>query len=233
MRRSRFLIAGAAVVAVAVVGPIPELAHRHFSVHMIQHLLLSFVAAPLFALGAPLATLLKAVRGHMRQRLAAVARSRSVESLTHPLTGWTALAVVMWITHFSALYDVAVANELVHVFEHSLYLGAALLFWMPVVGADALSRRLLAWPLRLVYLAAALPLQSFLGLAIYSSQRPLYASYPDLTDQRLGALIMWIGGDFVFVIAIVLVIAGWMRADRAEAARAEARLTTAARSARR
>ncbi len=215
MRRSRFLLAGAVVVAVAVVGPIPELAHRHFAVHMIQHLLLTLVAGPLFALGAPIASLLKATRGRTRQRLAAVARSRAMQLLTHPLTAWTAFALVMWLTHFSSLYDLAVTNELVHVAEHSLYLGAGVLFWTPVIGADAFARRLLAWPLRLVYLVAALPLQSFLGLAIYSSDRPLYASYPDLADQRLGALIMWIGGDFVFVVAIALVIGAWMRADRA------------------
>lgn len=227
MRRSRFLIAGTVVVALAVVGPIATLSHRHFWMHMVQHLLLTLVAAPLFALGAPASALLRATRGATRQRLARLVRSAPVHALTHPLVTWSLFALVMWITHFSPLYDAAVANELIHVLEHWLFLVAALLFWTPVVGSDAVARRALPWPLRLAYLVAALPLQSFLGLAIYSSERPLYDSYPDLADQRLGALIMWIGGDLVFVLALALVVGGWMRADRRAAARAEARATAA------
>lgn len=225
MRRSRFLIAGAVVVAVAVIGPLPALAHRHFWAHMVQHLMLTLLAAPLFAFGAPVTRLLKATRGATRQRIAAAVRSRPVRALTHPLVTWIGFALVMWLTHFSPLYDLAVRNDLVHAAEHWLYLGAALLFWMPVVAADPIARRALAWPLRLAYLVAALPFQSFLGLAIYSSERPLYASYPDLDDQRAGALVMWIGGDLVFVIALALVVGAWMRADRIDAARAEARGT--------
>lgn len=224
MRRSRFLIAGAVIVGIAVIGPVPALAHRYFWMHMVQHLLLTLVAAPLFALGAPVTSLIKATRGHTRQRVAALAQSRVVAVATHPLFTWTALAAVMWVTHFSPLYDAAVGNPLVHVLEHWLFLAAGVLFWMPVVGGERIARRPLRWPVRLAYLVAALPLQSFLGLAIYSTQRPLYESYPDLSDQRMGALIMWIGGDFVFVLALALVVGGWMRADRRDAAREEARM---------
>lgn len=223
MRRSRFLIAGAVITAVAVIGPIPALAHRHFWAHMVQHLLLTLVAGPLFVLGAPITALLKATRGGVRRRISAAVRSRPLRVLTHPLVTWGLFAVVMWLTHFSPLYDLAVRNELVHVAEHWLYLVAAVLFWMPVVAADPISRRSLSWPLRLAYLVAALPFQSFLGLAIYSAESPLYESYPDLADQRLGALIMWIGGDLVFVAALALAVGAWMRADRIDAARAEAR----------
>ena len=223
MRGGRFLIAGTAVIVVAVIGPIPALAHRLFWMHMVQHLLLTLVAAPLLALGAPVTSLLRATTGTTRRRVARLMRSSFVHRLTHPLATWSAFALVMWLAHFSPLYDAAIDNRLLHVSEHWLFLGAALLFWTPVIGADAIVRRPLQWPLRLAYLVAALPFQSFLGLAIYSSERPLYESYPSLSDQRLGALIMWVGGDLVFVFALALAVGGWMRADRLEAARAQAR----------
>lgn len=223
MRRSRFLIAGAVVIGIAVLGPVASLTHRLFWMHMVQHLLLTLVAAPLVALGAPVTSLIKATTGDARQTLARLARSRVAAVVTHPLFTWIGFALVMWLTHFSPLYDLAVRNSVVHVLEHWLFLAAGILFWMPVVGSERVARRPLVWPVRLAYLVAALPLQSFLGLAIYSSERPLYESYPDLGDQRLGALIMWIGGDFVFVLALALVVGGWMTADRRDAAKQEVR----------
>ncbi len=139
--------------------------------------------------------------------------------VTHPVVGWVAFGLVLWVSHFSPLYEWALRSELAHVAEHALYLGAALLFWTPVIGSDPISRRRLAHPVRLAYLVAALPVQSFLGLALYSAEQPLYAQYQDLADQRLGALIMWIGGDFIFVVAVALAVGAWMRADRVEARR--------------
>lgn len=221
MARTRFLIGSVTVATVALVGPIPALAHRYFWAHMVQHLLLTLIAAPLFVLGAPAVALLRSTRGSLRRGVAAVFRSRAFHLLTHPIVAWFTFALVMWLTHFTPLYQRALDHELLHAFEHALYIGAGVLFWTPVVGADPFTKRRMAWPVRLGYLVAALPLQSFLGLALYSATRPLYEQYPDLSDQRLGALIMWIGGDFVFVIALALTAVGWMRADRIEAARVD------------
>lgn len=221
MSRTRFLVASIVVSVVSLVGPIPALSHRFFWAHMIQHLLLTLLAAPLLVLGAPAVALLRSTRGGLRRGLVALLRSRAFHLLTHPLLAWVSFALVMWVAHFTPLYQRALDNESVHVFEHTLFLAAGVLFWTPVIGADPFTRRRMAWPVRLGYLVAALPLQSFLGLALYSTTRPLYEQYPDLSDQRLGALIMWIGGDFVFVIALALTAAGWMRADRAEALRAD------------
>lgn len=222
MNRPGWLLLGLLVSGIALIGPVPALAERFFAAHMAQHLLLTLVAAPLFVLGAPVTTLLRSTRGSARRRLGRIARSRVAHFLTHPLVTWSAFALVMWLTHFSPLYEAALENEVVHILEHWLFLGAALLFWTPVVAADPVSGRRLPWPGRLGYLAAALPVQSFLGLAIYSGERPLYDAYPDLDDQRAGALIMWLGGDLVFVLALALVVGAWMRADRRDADRADA-----------
>lgn len=181
------------------------------------------VAAPLILLSAPVTRLLRASKGTTRRRLAAVLNARVFHALTHPVFTWILFALVMWVTHFSPIYQLAVTNELVHLAEHAAYLTAALLFWAPVIGLDP-SRHRLSWPVRIAYLLLALPLQSFLGLALYSSEAPLYAAYPSLDDQRLGALIMWLGGDLVFVVAVALAIGGWMRADAKEAQRIDREL---------
>ena len=203
-------------LAVALATPLATYSDRLFYVHMIQHLILVFAAAPLILLGAPLA--LSARRFAVVRRL--LRRSRRLHRLAHPVVAWLSLGAVMWLTHFSGFYDAALENAVVHAAEHALYLGAALLFWSPVIAADIGPR--LSHPARLLYLVGSLPQQSFLGLALYSATSVLYRHYDfertwepsAIDDQRLGGLIMWIAGDFLMVGAIVLVLAAWMRSEQ-------------------
>ena len=119
-----------------------------------------------------------------------------------------------------------------HRLEHALYLGSALLFWWPVVGADPSPHRL-SYPARLFYLALGMPLSSFLGLVIFSAETVLYPHYLTLErswgptpidDQRLAGGIMWVGGDAAFVLALVLVVAAWLRHEERANLREDARL---------
>ncbi len=160
---------------------------------MTQHLLLSMVVAPLLLMG---------LSG------SAVARMRWVRLLTNPVVGWLIFVGVMWGVHLSPLYDAALDAEPVHILEHGLFLGAGLCFWACVVGFGA---KTYDWPIRMGYLIAALPTQSFLGLLIYSADRSLYSHYPSLDEQRAGALVMWLGGDAVMLIALGVCGALWLK----------------------
>lgn len=230
--RRSFFLAGLATLAVALATPMATYEGALFSVHMVQHLLLVFGAAPLIALGAPMTLMLRASSTHRRAHLSRLLHGRPLTWFAHPATAWVAFALVMWVSHFSRLFNAALENEAVHLLEHGLYLGVALLFWLPVVGLEP-SRVRLTHPLRLLYLIVALPQQSFLGLAIYSSDSVLYPHYatttrawgPDpLSDQRIAGIIMWVGGDALFIVALALAAAAWMRYDRREAARVDRRL---------
>jgi cytochrome c oxidase assembly factor CtaG len=226
--RRAFWFAGLAVLAGALAGPLATYDRALFWVHMCQHLAVTLVAAPLLVLGAPLALHARATH----RRFTWVAHSAPIQATSHPLVAWCAFALATWITHFSPLYDLALESDLAHAAEHALLLGTALLFWWPVCGVDPGAHRL-SHPLRLLYLAAALPLQSFTGLAIYSAGRVLYAHYGSagrgwgpsaLADQRLAGAIMWIGGDAAFVVALGLAALAWMRHDQREAERVDRRL---------
>lgn len=226
---------GLAAATIALASPIATYEGSVFWVHMVQHLLLTLVAAPLLLLGTPVTLFLRASRGPLRDRAIRLLQGRPLRTLTHPVVAWSLFALVMWVTHFSTLYDAALENELLHVAEHSLYMVAALLFWWSVVGLEPGAGRM-SWPARIGYLALAMPQQAFLGLAIYSADAVLYPHYetlqrawgPDpLDDQRLAGIVMWIGGDFLFLIALVLGVLAWMRADTKEAARLDRRLDRA------
>ena len=183
---------------------------------MWQHLLLTLVAAPLMVFGAPMTLLLRAWRSG-RPAVGRVLHSLPARLLTHPLVTWSFFALVMWLTHLTGFYSAALRSESLHLLEHALYLAAGFLFWFPVAGVDP-ARRKLTRPGRIGYLIAALPFQSFLGVAIYSSNRVLYAPYRDsaaaLADQRTAGLVMWLAGDALILIAIVASVVLWLRAEQ-------------------
>lgn len=223
--------AGLATLLVAASGPPAVYEGSLFWAHMVQHLLLTLVAAPLLAFSAPVALALRTAGPKVREPLLRLVHARAVRLLTHPLVAWSAFGAVMWATHFSALYDTALENELVHAAEHALYLGVALSFWAPVAGLDPTRR--VARPVRVAYLLAAIPVQSFLGLAVYSEDAPLYGHYATLErgwgpapldDQRLAGAVMWIGGDVVLLAWTGVAAAAWLRAEEREGERVDRRL---------
>jgi cytochrome c oxidase assembly factor CtaG len=224
-------------VLVALQTPIDTWAETSFAVHMIQHLLLTMVAAPLLVLGAPIRLSLGAWPGAPRRRLVRVLKSRGVRLLSHPILGWAAFFAVMWGTHLSGVYEATLRSPAVHTAEHLAYLGTALMFWGPVVGVDPSPSRL-SYPGRILYLFLAMPAMAFLGLAIYSAREVLYPTYAAvegtaraITDQHVAGAVMWTGTMFLIVPALAFVLLDWMRSDDREAAREDARIAAAYPSA--
>ena len=227
-RRLWSWMAGLGVLLLATQSVIGAYDTTLFTVHMGQHLLLTMVAAPLLLLGAPVTLLLRAASPDVRRDvILPVLHSRAVRLLSNPIVAWTQFAVIMWASHFSGLFDAALEDPPIHVFEHVLYLGSALLFWWPVIGVDPAPRRL-SHPLRIGYLIVGMPFSSFLGLAIFSATSVLYRHYatlardwgqPPLEDQQWAGGIMWAGGDLVFFLAVVYAVAAWLRAEEAEGRR--------------
>jgi putative membrane protein len=216
--RTIFFFGGLGVLFVAFGTPLAAYDTESFTAHMVQHLLLTHVAAPLLLLGAPV-TLLVRTTG---------LRVRWVHAVGHPLVTWIAFVVVMVGSHYSPLYDAALRNEFVHVLEHGLFLASGLLFWWPVVGIDPGATRL-SYPLRIVYLLLSRPVQAWLGLSIYSRDTVLYPHYelvdPNaLADQQTAAAVMWVGGDLLTLAGIAFVVLAWMRYDARLAAREDRRL---------
>ena len=235
--RPKWFVAALAVLLLALVSPLATAADERFSAHMVQHLLLTYVAAPFLALSAPVTLALQALGPTSRRRLLRALHSGPAKVAASPVVTWLAFALVMYATHFTGIYDASLRNGAIHGVEHVLYLSAAVLFWWPVVRRDPVPGSF-PWPARLLYLVLAMPLQSFLGVAIFSSGQVLYARYGEiagraaaLEDQNLAGAIMWVGGDILMLTAIGFAIAAWMRSDARETARLDARLD-AARAAR-
>jgi len=230
MRTAAF-VGGLAAIAVALLSGIERYDTTLFSVHMVQHLLLMLVAAPLLALSAPITQLLRVASPAWRGRIVGLLHSGPLSGLGHPVVAWVTFTLVLWISHFSPLFDAALENPLVHDGEHVAFLAAGLLFWWPVVAADPAPRRL-GYPARVLYLLLQMPPSSFLGMLITFANEPLYPHYATLgspygiaalSDQQTAGGIMWLAGDVVFIVAVLFVVAAWMRHEERDTSAAERR----------
>ena len=231
-RRTVAFLAGMTALAFALLSGIDRYDTSLFSVHMVQHVLLMLVAAPLLALAAPITLVLRVSSSEARHRwILPVLHSRVVRFMGHPVTAWVMFAAMMWAVHFSPLFDASLEDPLIHDLEHMLFLTGALLFWWPAVALDPTPWRM-GHPARIGYLFTQMTQNTFLAVVILNATAPLYPHYATvvrpwgmavLEDQRLAAGIMWIAGDAIFLSAIMAVVVGWMRAEARDEARADRR----------
>ncbi len=232
VRRSVAFFLGMAALAVALLSGIERYDTTLFSVHMVQHVLLTMVAAPLIALAAPITLLLRVVSPEVRRRwILPVLHSRVVRVLAFPVVAWLVFAGVLWASHFTPLFDAALEDPIVHDLEHALFLAAGLLFWWPAVAADPAPWRM-SHPARALYVFLQMPQSTFLAVVILGATTALYPHYATLgrtwpptplADQQAAAGIMWLAGDAIFLVAIMAIVWGWMRAERRDAPRNDRR----------
>jgi cytochrome c oxidase assembly factor CtaG len=228
--------AGLAAVVLALLSPLDAYADVSFTVHMGQHLVLTLLAPPLLALGAPITLALRSTSPSTARRISRVLGGRVASFLSRPLVGFLLFVSVPFVVHFSPMFDLALRSQAVHAAEHALWLGAALIYWWPIVGRDPTPHPVPHY-VRLLSLFLAMPAMAFLAIAIYSASAPLYPTYASLpapwgpaslASQRDAAVLMWVGGAFGSVIAMLIVAAAWKRDEDARQHRIEAREDAAA-----
>ena len=154
--------------------------------------------------------------------------------LGFPVVGLVLFAVVMWVAHFSPLFNAALEDPFIHQLEHLLFIGTALLFWWPAVALDPAPWRM-RHPARVGHLFMEMIQNTFLAFVILGVGTVMYDHYATvvrdwgptpLEDQRLAAGIMWIAGDLVFIAAILAVVVGWARFDASDAKRVDRQAAT-------
>ncbi len=232
-RRTAAWVAGIVVILIALDSGFARYDTTLFSLHMVQHLLLTLVATPLLGLAGPITLLLQASSAATRRRwILPLLHARIVRVLAFPVVAWILFAAVMWGTHFSALFDASLETPWLHYLEHGLYLATSALFWWPVVGPDPAPWRMPP-AVRPLYVGLQMTQNTFLAVAIYMAGEPMYAHYVStvrtwgptpLADQQMAGGIMWLGGDLAFLSAIVLLVAGWMRDEERRAPAEDRRL---------
>jgi len=213
-----YFLAGLFTVWLALETPIDTISDYYLdSVHMLQHVLLAFVAPPLMLLG-----LSPAMAGSLL-------RVPGLRGITEPIPAQLIAAVVMIAWHIPTLYDATLANESLHILEHVMFIGSGLVLYWPIVQATSSHAR---WEMsagaKLVYMLLATLPQDGVALVLIFSRVPFYDFYTHaprllegftaLIDQTIAGAVLMIFGKVTLGIAAGVVFFRWFgaehRADR-------------------
>lgn len=225
---------GLLAIVVALVSPLDAISDVLLSAHMLQHLLLILVAAPLLVLGSPLIPFMLALPTGWRRVLHRWGRARALHAtgraITAPAVSWLLALVVLWAWHAPAPYQAAVENSALHALEHASFLGTSLLFWWTALQPSG--RRRLARGADVLYVVLGAMQGGALGALLTFAATPLYPFYSrgvaswgltPLQDQQLAGLVMWIPFGAVYLGAACALFVGWLREIERETRLSEAR----------
>ncbi|MBX3013462.1 MAG: cytochrome c oxidase assembly protein [Caldilineaceae bacterium] len=217
-----WFVLGMLSLVVALVSPLDALSSALFSAHMVQHMLLLYVAPLLLVLGAPphlwIWALPAAWRRPVTQWWQRSWGHRLWQGLQHPFSIWALFALVLWIWHAPLLYQAAVVDPFIHLLEHVSFFGVALLFCELLVNIQR--RRKAGYGLILLILFTTAMHSGLLGALLTFAATPLYPVYglgtaqwglSLLADQQLAGVIMWVPVGFFYLGAMLLLIARWLQ----------------------
>jgi putative membrane protein len=223
-RHTLYLLAGLATLWIALETPIDTISDRYLdSVHMLQHVLLGFVAPPLMLLSLS------------REMVARIVRVPGVRQLTEPVQAQVIAAAVMIAWHLPPLYDATLRSENLHIVEHVTFVGAGLaLFWPVIEATSAHARWRMSAGARLVYLLLATLPQDGVALALIFSRVPFYEFYTHaprliegltaLIDQSIAGAVLMIFGKVTMAVAALTIFFRWFGAEHGADRGIESRL---------
>jgi len=218
-RRMGFYISGVAALAIALVSPLAALDDKLLVTHMMQHLLLLFIAPPLLLLGAPQIPLVRAIPPLIAKRtIGVIAKSRVCRRcfnlLTYPANAFLLFSVAMLGWHLPCPFQIALRSSYWHAIEHGCFVVTGMIFWYPIVRPWPMVERWSRWAF-VPYLLMADAENSVLAAFMVFSGRVLYPFYaglpringfPAITDQIVAGAIMWVPGSILFVIPAIVIV---------------------------
>ncbi len=182
-----------------------------FSAHMVQHLVLALVIAPILIMATP---------GWMlRPALAYRPVAATARWVTSPFRTFAIFNVVMCGWHLPPLYNLAMAHHPVHIVQHLMFLIAAVLMWWPILSPLPELPRI-AYPMQMLYLFLMSIPMSIVAVYIAYADSVLYPAYAvapriwgisPMQDQLIGGLIMWIPGGLFFFAVISVIFFRWQQ----------------------
>jgi putative membrane protein len=204
---------GLGTVWLAAASPLARLDHRFLSLHMLQHLLLLNVAAPLLLLGEPLQALARVLPQGFLGLLEARPLRALGRFLSHPLVCWLAGTGVVLFWHVPAVLALTQHSGGWHLLQHASFLFAGLLFFWPVVLPWPAVSRVPRWVLPLYLFLATLPCDALSAFLVFCG-RVVYPHYVSQTsvgglsaleDQTRAGALMWLVVTVGYLLPAILI----------------------------
>jgi len=215
----RWFAGGLFVLWLASDWPVHDVAEGYlYSVHMVQHLLLTLVAALLLLAGTP---------GWMARKIVGRRSLPVVRSLSRPVFGLIQFNVVLVLSHWPVVVEATVRYHPLHFVAHAVLLVSAVLMWMPVASPLAEIPRIKP-PAQMLYLFLQTIVPTVPASFLTFNDQPLYKVYAGfprlwdisaLTDQQTAGLIMKIVGGLYLWLVIAAIFFRWYEREERQAGR--------------
>jgi len=186
---------------------------RIFSMHMLQHLMETFVIPPLLLLGTPAWMIQRVV---LNRAIKPIARG-----LTNPLVAFIIFSAVFVTAHFPPVFELMCRNENFHIFLHLMFMAAGVLLWWPILSPMPELPRL-SYPAQILYLFLLMIPMTAVAAPITLATRVIYPWYTEaahgwglnpLDDQVLGGLLMWIGQGTYLMFIFTFIFYKWAQKE--------------------
>ncbi|MBA2812925.1 cytochrome c oxidase assembly protein [Streptomyces acidicola] len=206
-----------------------------FSVHMVQHMVISMLAPILLLLGAPITLALRALpvagkgRKGPREVLLMLLHSRYLRIVTHPAFTIPLFIASLYALYFTPLFDFLMGSRPGHIAMMVHFLAVGLVFFWPIMGVDPGPHRP-GYLMRMLELFAGMPFHAFFGIALMMASEPMVETYRNppsslgidaLADQNAAGGIAWAFSEIPSVLVLIALLYQWYGSEQRQAKRAD------------
>ncbi|MER5971996.1 cytochrome c oxidase assembly protein [Streptomyces sp. NPDC002055] len=233
--RTVSFVTGVLTVALVMCTALNEYGMVMFSVHMVQHMVISMLSPILLLLGAPMTLTLRALpsagRGRTgpRELVVALLHSRYMRIITHPAFTIPLFIASLYALYFTSLFDFLMGSKAGHIAMMVHFLAVGLVFFWPIMGVDPGPHRP-GYVMRMLELFAGMPFHAFFGIALMMATEPMVSTYAHppsslgldpLSDQNAAGGIAWAFSEIPSVIVLVALVFQWYRSEQRQARRTD------------
>jgi putative membrane protein len=204
-----------------------------FSVHMVQHMIISMLSPILVLLGAPVTLALRALptagRGRKgpRELLLALLHSRYMRIVTHPAFTIPMFIASLYVLYFTPLFDFLMGSRSGHIAMMVHFFAVGMVFFWPIMGVDPGPHRP-GYVMRMLELFAGMPFHAFFGIALMMASAPMVDTFTHppaslgidaLSDQNAAGGIAWAFSEIPSVLVLIALLFQWYGSEQRQARR--------------
>ncbi|MDQ0912471.1 cytochrome c oxidase assembly protein [Streptomyces canus] len=206
-----------------------------FSVHMVQHMVISMLSPILILLGAPVTLALRALpvagkgRKGPRELLLALLHSRYMRIITHPAFTIPLFIASLYGLYFTPVFDFLMGSKTGHIAMMVHFLAVGVVFFWPIIGVDPGPQRP-GYLMRMLELFAGMPFHAFFGIALMMASEPMVETFKNppaslgidaLSDQNYAGGIAWAFSEIPSVLVLIALLFQWYGSEQRQAKRTD------------
>lgn len=233
--RSISFVAGVLTILLVMCTKLNDYGMVMFSVHMVQHMVISMLSPILILMGAPITLALRALpvaaRGHKgpREWLLWILQSRYMKIITHPAFTIPLFIASLYALYFTPIFDTLMGSKVGHIGMMVHFLAVGLVFFWPIMGVDPGPHRP-GYIMRMLELFAGMPFHAFFGIALMMASEPMVGTYKNppsslgidaLADQTAAGGIAWAFSEVPSVLVLLALLFQWYRSEQRQARRTD------------